>query len=461
MPYKGDSYKKFVPFCKVDEARREVFGIVTAETPDKDGEVCKYDLTKPNYQQWSHEFVKATDGKSVGNLRRMHDAQSAVGKGILIEYHDEDKEIYMGFKVTDDQTWNDVMEGVLTGFSQGGKYGKVWRGEKDDLVYYEAIPAEVSVVDNPCLGVAHFALVRADSTIVMRKVRSVPVESIPAASTKVLQMPTPDPELAKAAAALSEPSSIDVAGDAFLKNLDEQIRGGKLGYFDVVTISRQYEAVFGPIRKAERLGKDKKTKRVGGEDLGPSAFAWVGDPADPASWKLPIHDAAHVRNALSRFNQTKGIPASEKEGVWEKILRAAKKFGIKVSEDSDKVALSVVRKIAALRGDIDLQKNMYDIGRFAELLEMLSWLLYGAINERMFEGDESPVPESLLENLNDLIETFRAMAEEESGELLAFMEEKAPMLNAMEGTLRRSIPLLEAGCIAKRGKTLASSGGAA
>ena len=51
---------------------------------------------------------------------------------------------------------------------------------------------------------------------------------------------------------------------------------------------------------------------------------------------LPIHDEEHVRNALARWNQTDFESTAAKEGARKKILRAAKKFGIEVSED-DKV----------------------------------------------------------------------------------------------------------------------------
>ena len=93
-----------------------------------------------------------------------------------------------------------------------------------------------------------------------------------------------------------------------------------------------------------RAGKTKKvrTKRVAGKNLTKSAFAYVGDPNRTETWKLPIHDAAHVRNALARFDQTKGIPESAKAGVYRKIVAAAKKFGIQVSDEDKKRCLAVV-----------------------------------------------------------------------------------------------------------------------
>jgi hypothetical protein len=171
------TFRKYIPFSKVDEAKREVWGIVTAEVPDKDGEVCDYDTTKPYYKAWNDEFSKATDGKSIGNLRRMHQLD-AIGKGVGIDFNDPNREISMGFKVTDDRSWNDVQEGVLTGFSHGGSYVKTW--QEDGRRYYTAEISEVSLVDNPCLGVAHFAFIRADGEVEMRKIRSEAVTAVDA-----------------------------------------------------------------------------------------------------------------------------------------------------------------------------------------------------------------------------------------------------------------------------------------
>ena len=58
-------------------------------------------------------------------------------------------------------------------------------------------------------------------------------------------------------------------------------------------------------------------------------YAVPRDP--PSSSSLPIFDAEHVRNALARFNQTNFDNPSQKKTAWSKIVRVAKKFGIKVS----------------------------------------------------------------------------------------------------------------------------------
>jgi class 3 adenylate cyclase len=56
-----------------------------------------------------------------------------------------------------------------------------------------------------------------------------------------------------------------------------------------------------------------------------SAFAYI-DPQGRR--RLPIHDAAHVRNALARFNQVKFEDEQAREQARTRLLRAAKRFGI-------------------------------------------------------------------------------------------------------------------------------------
>jgi class 3 adenylate cyclase len=56
-----------------------------------------------------------------------------------------------------------------------------------------------------------------------------------------------------------------------------------------------------------------------------SAFAYVDGQGRR---RLPIHDAAHVRNALARFGQTTFEDDDARERARARLLRAAKKFGI-------------------------------------------------------------------------------------------------------------------------------------
>jgi cell division protein FtsX len=55
--------------------------------------------------------------------------------------------------------------------------------------------------------------------------------------------------------------------------------------------------------------------------------------AFPKEEKEPIHDAAHVRNAIARFNQVQGVSDSERDAAWKRIKAAAKKFDVDLQEN--------------------------------------------------------------------------------------------------------------------------------
>ena len=56
------------------------------------------------------------------------------------------------------------------------------------------------------------------------------------------------------------------------------------------------------------------------------------DFAFPAQRKEPLDDAAHVRAAVSRFNQVKDVSDEERDEAWKRIGAAAKRFGVDVRE---------------------------------------------------------------------------------------------------------------------------------
>jgi hypothetical protein len=162
----------FARLTKIDEAKREVYGVATAEMVDKEGEIFDYATSKPYFKAWSDEISKATDGKSLGNVREMHEP-SAVGKLIDMNFDDELKQIDIVAKIIDDRAWQKCAEGVYTGFSIGGQYVKAWKD--GDYTRFTANPAEISVVDNPCVPGAHFTAVKTDGNIEVRKFAAAPV----------------------------------------------------------------------------------------------------------------------------------------------------------------------------------------------------------------------------------------------------------------------------------------------
>lgn len=140
------------------------------------------------------------------------------------------------------------------------------------------------------------------------------------------------------------------------------------------------------IRKQEAEKRAAKTKKVAGVDLSAASFAYVGDPEDTSTWKLPIHFPGdeektinHIKNALARFPDTKGIPQTDKSMVWHKIVGAAKAHGIKVNEEKS------IPVNAEKRADVDsyeeimsavnaaLPKNMYVCMTYSDYVIACDW----------------------------------------------------------------------------------------
>lgn len=54
--------------------------------------------------------------------------------------------------------------------------------------------------------------------------------------------------------------------------------------------------------------------------------------AFPKERKEPLNDAAHVRNAIARFNQVQDVSDAERDRAWQRILAAAERFDVSVGE---------------------------------------------------------------------------------------------------------------------------------
>ena len=164
----------FAQINKVDVAKREVWGRAAQEFPDHSGEIMDYETSKPHFEEWSSSFQKASEGKSMGNVRSMH-GNVAAGKVISLNFDDVQKSVDIGVKVVDDNEWAKVLEGVHTGFSIGGKYVKKW--VDGALTRYTASPSEISLVDRPCIPTAtFFDIVKADGVITKMSFKSQPEE---------------------------------------------------------------------------------------------------------------------------------------------------------------------------------------------------------------------------------------------------------------------------------------------
>src|SRR5579859_2030712 len=257
-------FRKFVKLDSVDEAKREVGGVVTAETVDKVGEVCHYKTTKPFYEAWSEELSKNSGGKNLGNLREMH-GLSAAGAGKSIDFDDANKFIRMTFKVVDDNAWRKVQEGVYTGFSHGGDYIRKW--DANGTKMYTARPSEVSLVDSPCLPDATFDFVRADGTHELRKFSPPPVT-----------MPTTPDELA--AVVEQEIAKREVSSKERDKLADEgkAMPDGSYPIANAKDLSNAVQAYGRAKNKAKVKAHIKqRAKALGREDLLPDTWKATAD----------------------------------------------------------------------------------------------------------------------------------------------------------------------------------------
>lgn len=123
-----------VPFAKVDDAQRMVYGYASTADRDSDGELITLDALKtalPAYMKFA-------------SVREMHDAKP-IGK--TKEASVDESGLYIGAKIVDNDAWKMVQEEVYSAFSVGGK---VLERDTDDPTIIKSMNLlEISLVDLP------------------------------------------------------------------------------------------------------------------------------------------------------------------------------------------------------------------------------------------------------------------------------------------------------------------------
>lgn len=149
-----------MPIVKVDEEQRIVYGIATQEVLDKQNEIVDYEASKKAFKNWE------------GNIREMHDPKKAVGKKIDLAFDDDNKQVMVGARISrsadGENTWTKVKEGILAGFSIGGRVKKVDNqthkdadgNDTDATVIKDYDLTELSLVDNPACPTAKIVMVK-------------------------------------------------------------------------------------------------------------------------------------------------------------------------------------------------------------------------------------------------------------------------------------------------------------
>jgi hypothetical protein len=104
-----------------------------------------------------------------------------------------------------------------------------------------------------------------------------------------------------------------------------------------MSTARQKEAARRNLEKA----REAKNARAHGVEVAPAAGLSTAEkdrlpPSDfafPGERKEPLVDAAHVRNAVARFDQVEGVSDEERDAAWKRIRHAAERYGVEVEAD--------------------------------------------------------------------------------------------------------------------------------
>lgn len=142
-----------IPLTKIDEEQRIVTGIATAEVLDSQGDIIDYEASKKAFKAWG------------GNIREMH-SPVAVGKSIDIQFDDANKQVILSSYISESadgqNAWTKIKEGILTGYSIGGRMLEVVKDKAVDganrILEYSL--SETSLVDNPACPTALFTMVK-------------------------------------------------------------------------------------------------------------------------------------------------------------------------------------------------------------------------------------------------------------------------------------------------------------
>lgn len=374
----------FCPLVKVDVAKREVWGVVTAEVPDKTDEICDFETTAPYYEDVVKEMSKATDGKNIFPLRAMH-GLIAAGKGISIEFRKDAKEIYMGFKVIDDAEWKKVEENVYTGFSQGGRYVKRWKD--GNYTRYTADPGEVSLVDLPCLIRAHFEVVKADGTTEMRKF------------SKAAEIPS-DPGVIP-----TRPTSV---GAETMTTCNCNCAACKANNCAACTMSGC------PCAQGAQA---KAMKYLDAKNLLPYA-----DDKGIPDYRLLLRawDSLHDGKRVAKYE------GADKPKIIRKIKQVYAQHAVETPvEKRERINLllkGLVEDRIQSRAYGQLGKGMYTVGRFAQIIDEIGYLWMSMEYERVEEEDSSPATEDIRGCCSSLLDAFLLYAEEQVSEIREFMD---------------------------------------
>jgi hypothetical protein len=453
----------FVPLMKVDEEQRLVFGKITAQEVDQSGEMMDYETSKPNFESWSSQIEQGSGGLSKGNLRVMH-GLSVAGKLTDISYDDADQSIEVCAKVVDDAEWNKVVEGCYTGFSVGGKYGKKWKETVDGetITKFTAVPNEVSLVDNPCVKSATFALVKADGSVEEHAFTDAVATIDPPEDTDTGGEGSDGPE-AKVEKTVADDHKLPVAGEptatAIAEKAGELAKAANDGstWQDHIDAAREDLMKTSALNAAVGQQQEARTNDATGEvdppaqegassegdddsstdenatgdnveKVTPAGVKQVWTASDGQTFEKKDEAVAHEEEL-----QKAAAPKTEAEQLRERLAKATNpeeaEEVIPVTEDFERLSkvFNALSTPFADNGEPKLEKGMYTINRFSNVLSDMASLSKSIKAEGVREGDDgsdSTVSQELIDAVKSLGKSFITYATEQVQELLAGMDDE-------------------------------------
>jgi hypothetical protein len=374
--------KIYLPIAKVDAERREVWGYASTEARDDQGEVVRREAL----------IAALGDYMRFANIREMHQL-SAVG--IAREAAVDDRGLYVGARIVDDQAWQKVVEGVYKGYSIGGQITE--RDPADYKTITGLVLNEISLVDRPANPEAVFDYWKAAGALTMPEIRFNPPIQIWACG-----MPE-HRHLAKADALKCQEQGALSAAAAW--------SGGMAGpRVDLIAAARTALATAeGALEKAQN--------KTG--DIAPYGAVEYADPGYQADGKkrYPIDTERHIRAAwtfISRPSNAQRYSATQLDQVKARIIAAWKD---KIDSDGPP-STDGNNKAGGNPAHAALAKALWDVGHVARIILDLDWLEESLSVEAAMEGDDSPQPARLHAIIAELCAFLNALVVEETGEIL-------------------------------------------
>lgn len=443
---KAKAPRVFVPLTKVDEEQRLVFGRITAEEVDQSGEVMDYETSKPNFEKWSSQIEEASGGLSKGNLRVMHGLQVA-GKLTDIAFDDESQSIEVCAKVVDDAEWDKVLEGCYTGFSVGGRYGKKWKDKVGDTVVqkFTAVPNEVSLVDNPCVKSATFSLVKADGAEELIKFQAAAdlAKADEAEESKTEEEPVipglePSNEdvVAKAEQMAKDAADgttwmqhVEAARNELVKAMAEKGKEGDDDGKDAKKPSKKEEGSDDEDEEAAEGDSDDDEEEAAEKTVKvtPAGVKQVWTASDGSTFEKKSDAEAHEATLMKA-----AVEPTEAELLRQRLAKAtepkaetveASIFSVDRLDDLHKAVLELEQPREE-DGSPKLEKGMYTVSRFANMIGDVAGLARTIKAEGTLEGDSEvqAVWKTLQGQLSAFGDSFMDYAKNQVAELVAGLD---------------------------------------